>query len=102
MRPLQMKNPSHPGKLIEADLEELGLSVAKAAKRIGVSRQQLYRVISGDCGVTPEMAIRLEKAFGGTADFWLSLQSVYDLAQARKTIGNIKVSRLAEAHAVSV
>ena len=61
MKPLTMKNPSHPGKLIEADLEELGLSVAKAAKGIGVTRQQLYRVISGDCGVTPEMAIRLEK-----------------------------------------
>lgn len=97
-----MKNPSHPGKLIEADLEELGLSVAQAAKGIGVTRQQLYRVINGDCGVTPEMAIRLEKAFGGTADFWLRLQSAYDLAQARKTIGRIKVSRLAETPVIHV
>ncbi len=102
MKPLTMKNPSHPGKLIEADLEELGLSVAQAAKGIGVTRQQLYRVISGDCGVTPEMAIRLEKAFGGTADFWLRLQSAYDLAQARKTLGRIKVSRLAEPPVVHV
>ena len=82
MKALQMKNPPHPGKLIEDDLKELGLSVAQAAKGIGVTRQQLYRVISGDCGITPEMAIRLEKAFGGTADFWLRLQSSYGLAQA--------------------
>ncbi|MDI3464528.1 MAG: Antitoxin HigA [Nitrospira sp.] len=102
MKALQMKNPPHPGKLIEDDLKELGLSVAQAAKGIGVTRQQLYRVISGDCGITPEMAIRLEKAFGGTADFWLRLQSAYDLAQARKTLGKIKVSRLAEVHTVPV
>lgn len=100
MKPLKMKNPPHPGKLIEADLEELGLSVAEAAKGIGVTRQQLYRVISGDCGVTPEMAIRLEQAFGGTADFWLRLQAAYDLVQARKTLGKIKVARLVEVHAV--
>lgn len=100
MKPLIMKNPPHPGKLIEADLEELGLSVAQAAKGIGVTRQQLYRVISGECGITPEMAIRLEKAFGGTADFWLRLQSAYDLAQARKTLGRIKVSRLTEVQPV--
>lgn len=93
MKALKMKNPSHPGKLIEADLEELGLSGAQAAKGIGITRQQLYRVISGNCGVTPEMAIRLEKAFGGTADFWLRLQSACDLAQARKTLGKIVKTR---------
>jgi len=95
-----MKNPAHPGALLRDDLAALGLSVADAAKGIGVTRQQLHRIISGDSGVTPEMAIRLEKALGGTADFWLRLQSAYDLAQARKTIGRIKVSRLVEAHAV--
>lgn len=93
MKPVQMKNPSHPGKLIGADLEEWGLSVAQAAKGIGISRQQLSRVISGDYGITAKMAIRLEKAFGGAADFWLRLQSAYDLAQARKSLGRIKVAR---------
>lgn len=50
-----MKNPSHPGKLIEADLEELDLSVAQAAKGLDVTRQQLDRVTSGECGVTPDV-----------------------------------------------
>jgi len=95
-----MNNPAHPGVLLRDDLAALGLSVADAAKGIGVTRQQLHWIISGDSGVMPEMAIRLEKALGGTADFWLRLQSAYDLAQARKTIGRIKVSRLVEAHAV--
>ena len=55
MKPLTMKNPSHPGKLIEADLEELDLSVAQAAKGLDVTRQQLDRVTSGECGVTPDV-----------------------------------------------
>lgn len=95
-----MKNPAHPGALLRDDFAALGLSVADAAKGIGVTRQQLHRIISGGSSVTPEMAIRLEKALGGTAEFWLRLQSAYDLAQARKTIGRINVSRLIEAHAV--
>ncbi len=78
-----MKNPSHPGRLIKSDLDELGVSVANAAERLGVTRQQLHRVISGDSGISPEMALRLEKAIGSTADFWLRLQMNYDLAQAR-------------------
>ncbi len=79
-----MKNPVHPGKLVEANLEEVGLSVAEAAKAIKVTRQQLYNVIRGKSAVSPDMALRFEKAFGGSADFWLAMQSAYDLAQARK------------------
>lgn len=58
---MRMKNPVHPGKLVKANLEELGLSVAAAAKALGVTRQQLYNVIGGKSAVTPEMAVRFEK-----------------------------------------
>ncbi len=76
-----MKNPVHPGELVKVNLEELGLSVAAAAKALGVTRQQLYNVIGGKSAVTPEMAVRFEKAFGGSADMWLRMQAAYDLAQ---------------------
>ena len=80
---MPMKNPSHPGRLIKADLEELGLSVAEAAKGLGVTRQQLYRVINCESAVSPDMALRLEKAVGGDAGLLLRMQASYDLAQAR-------------------
>jgi len=71
---MEMKNPVHPGQLVNACLEELGLSVAEAAKGIGISRQQLHNVIAERSSVTAEMAIRFEKAFGSTADTWLRMQ----------------------------
>ena len=80
---MPMKRPSHPGRLIKADLEELGLSVAEAAEGLGVTRQQLYRVINCESAISPDMAIRLEKAVGGDAGLWLRMQVSYDLAQAR-------------------
>ena len=80
---MPMKSPSHPGRLIKADLEELGLSVAEAAKGLDVNRQQLYRVINCESAISPDMAIRLEKAVGGDAGLWLRMQASYDLAQAR-------------------
>jgi addiction module HigA family antidote len=91
-----MKSPSHPGRLIKTDIDELGISVVDAAKALGISRQQLHAVISGRAGVTPEMAVRLEKALGSTADAWLRMQMSYDLAQVRKA-GAINVKRLAPA-----
>jgi addiction module HigA family antidote len=90
-----MKNPSHPGAGLKDDIEALGLSVAEAAKGLGVTRQQLYRVIKGECAITPEMALRLEKAIGSTADTWLRMQMNYDLAQVRLRASSIKVKRLA-------
>jgi antitoxin HigA-1 len=94
---MPMKNPSHPGSLIKADIDELGLSVMDAAKALGISRQQLHAVIAGRAAVTPEMAIRLEKALGSTADTWLRMQMNYDLAQVRARASAIKVTRLAPA-----
>jgi len=98
---MMMKNPVHPGKLVEANLEELGLSVAEAAKAMKVTRQQLYNVMRGKCAVSPDMALRLEMAFGGGAAMWLGMQSAYDLAQARKEQGRITIRRLTEQRATS-
>jgi len=92
---MPMKNPSHPGQLIKADIDELGLTLVDAAKGLGISHQQLHSVIAGRAGVTPEMAIRLEKAIGSTADTWLRMQMYYDLTQVRKRAINVK--RLAPA-----
>jgi addiction module HigA family antidote len=89
-----MKNPSHPGSLIKSDIDELGLSVVEVAKALGISRQQLHSVIAGRAGVTPEMAVRLEKALGSTADTWLRMQMNYDLAQVRGRASEIRVKRL--------
>ena len=91
---MPMKNPPYPGRLVKDEIEELGLTIADAAKGLGVTRQQLYRVINGECAITPEMAIRLEKAIGSTADTWLRMQMNYDLAQIRLRASAIKVKRL--------
>ena len=91
---MPMKNPVHPGELVRANIDELGLSVAEAATGLGITRQQLYNVIGGRSAVTPEMAVRFEQAFGGTADMWLRMQVAYDLAQVRKHAGKIAVHRL--------
>ncbi len=99
---MPMKNPPHPGRSIRsACLEPLGLSVTDGAKVLGVTRQALNNVVNGKAGVSPEMAIRLSKAFGSTAETWLRMQLAYDLAAARKTESKIKVRQyqLSEVHA---
>ena len=93
---MPMKNPPHPGLSVRADcLEPLGLTVTAAAKALGVSRQSLNNLINGQAGISPEMAIRLDKAFGGGAETWLRLQAAYDLAQAERRAEKMKVRRLA-------
>jgi len=92
---MEMKNPVHPGLLVKECLDDLGLSVAEAAKGLGITRQQLHNIIAGRSGVTPEMAIRFEKALGSTADTWLRMQMNYDLAQMRKRASSIVVERFA-------
>jgi addiction module HigA family antidote len=93
---MPMKNPVHPGALAKANLDELNLSVAEAAKAMRITRQQLHNVLQGRSAVTPQMALRFEKAFGGSADMWLRMQAAYDLAQARKLQGEINIPRLVE------
>src|SRR5205809_552197 len=101
-KPMPMKNPPHPGRSIRtACLEPLGLSVTEGAKILGVTRQALNNVVNGKAAISPEMAIRLAKAFGSTAETWLRMQVAYDLAAARKDENKIKVRRqhLEELHA---
>ena len=89
-----MKNPPHPGHSVRYEcLEPLGLSVTAGAKVLGVTRQALSNVVNGKSGIGPEMAIRLTKAFGSTAETWLRMQLAFDLAAARKNERNIKVRR---------
>lgn len=90
-----MKNPPHPGRSIkDACLDPLNLSVTEGAERLGVARHTLSRIVNGHAGVSPEMAIRLEKMGWSTARAWLAVQTAYDLAQARKIAGKIKVAPL--------
>lgn len=81
---MPMKTPPHPGLGIKYDLDALGLSVAEAARGLGVSRQQLNNVMTGRSAISPEMAVRLEKGIGGTARHWLAMQSAYDLSLVRQ------------------
>lgn len=95
---MPMKNPAHPGLSVRHDcLAPLGLSVTEAAKKLGVSRKQLSDIVNGHSGISPEMAIRLDKAFGGGAETWFRLQAAYDLAQAMRNADRIKVRRLTRA-----
>ena len=92
---MPMKSPPHPGLSVRYDcLEPLGLSVTEAARRLGVSRKQLSSLVNGHSGISPEMAIRLDKAFGGGAEVWHRLQTAYDFAQAMKRADEIKVERV--------
>ena len=82
---MSMKNPPHPGLSIRDNcLLPLGLTVTEAATVLGVARHTLSRVLNGRASVSPEMAIRLEKAGWSSADFWLRRQAAYDLSLARR------------------
>ena len=95
---MAMLNPPHPGRIVRQEcLEALGLGVTEAAKVLGVTRQAINNVVNEKSAISPEMAIRLEKAFGGTADTWLRMQAGYDLAQARKNADKIEVQRFVPA-----
>ena len=92
---MPMKNPAHPGRLIRHTcLDPLGMSISEGATALGVARPTLSNLLNGKAGVSPDMAIRLEKAFGSTADAWLRMQAAYDLAQARQHESKINVKRV--------
>ena len=87
-----MYDPPHPGEAIrEFCIEPLGLTVTEAAKGLGVSRKTLSALLNGRFGISPEMAIRLSKAFGGSAESWLIQQAHYDLWQAKQKGEKLKV-----------
>ncbi|MGO9274119.1 MAG: HigA family addiction module antitoxin [Terriglobia bacterium] len=99
---MPMKKPNHPGDLIRDCLDELKISVTDGAKALGVTRATLSRVLNAKASVSPEMAVRLEKALGSSAGFWLRLQLNYDLAQIQARRGKIQVRRLATPSQVAV
>ena len=89
-----MKNPSHPGESVRFDcLEPLGLSVAEASGKLSVARKHLSDIVSGQAGISAEMAIRLDKAFRRVPQTWYRMQAAYDLAQAMEKVDEIRVER---------
>ena len=89
-----MKNPPHPGEIVREDcLNSLGLTVTEGSKVLDVSRQALSNLINGHAGISPDMAIRLEKAFGSDAETWLRMQMNYDISKARQRASEIRVER---------
>jgi addiction module HigA family antidote len=95
---MPMKNPPHPGGFVlDECIEPLGLTITQAAEALGVTRVTLSELVNGRRGISPEMAVRLSKAFGGSAESWLVQQAQYDLAQVKAE--RIKVKRLEPAKA---
>ncbi|MYE58499.1 MAG: HigA family addiction module antidote protein [Alphaproteobacteria bacterium] len=95
---MAMKNPPHPGLAVRHDcIEPLGLTVSEAAKRLGVSRKQLSDLVNCHAGISPEMAIRLDKAFGGGAETWYRMQAAYDMARAVERVGALQIERVTAA-----
>ncbi len=91
-----MYDPPHPGEVIkELCLQPLGLTVTDAAKGLGISRKTLSALLNGHFGISPEMAIRLSKAFGGSAESWLVQQAQYDLWQVMQKTDEIEVKTFA-------
>jgi addiction module HigA family antidote len=91
-----MKNPPHPGRVVRQDcVEPLDLTITGAAKVLGVTRQALNNLVNGKAGISPEMAVRLSKAFGGSPEMWLRLQANYDLAQLQQDQIDVKRYRRA-------
>ena len=99
---MPMKQPAHPGKLIRHSIGASGLSLTDAAKRLGVTRQTLSRVINGRTSLSLEMAVRVSKAFGSTVEHWMRMQLAYDLAAVEKTAKSIKVKRFPDVEQFTV
>jgi addiction module HigA family antidote len=88
-----MKNPPHPGGFVLRQcIKPMGLSITDAASALGVPRTTLSELVNGKRGISPEMAVRISKVFGGSPESWLAQQAHYDFAQARA--GRIKLKRL--------
>ena len=95
---MTMQAPPHPGGIVKREcLEPLGLSVTRAARGLGVTRQALSELVNERAGVSVEMAVRLSKAFGSTPETWLGMQTAHDLWQARERTAQLEVERFAPA-----
>ena len=84
---MSMKHPVHPGKIIKHTINATGLGVTESAERLGVSRSTLSRVINEKASLSPEMAVRVSKAFGSTVEHWMRMQLAYDLASVKRRLG---------------
>ena len=77
---MKMYNPPHPGEVLQGLwLEPMDVTVTRAAEALGISRQSLSKIVNGSRAITPEMAVRISRAFGGTPESWLGHQAAYDL-----------------------
>jgi addiction module HigA family antidote len=91
---MRLQNPPHPGAFVKAEvIEALNLSVTEAAEALGITRAALSTFLHGRSNLSPEMALRIEKAFGLSMDTLMRMQCSYDIAQARAREGDIKVAR---------
>ena len=92
-KPMTMKNPPHPGLVVLQEcIKPSGLTITRAAEALGVTRNTLSELANGKRGISPEMAVRLSKVFGGSAESWLVQQAQYDLAHVRAD--QMKLQRL--------
>jgi addiction module HigA family antidote len=99
---IRMKNPPHPGAFIKSEiLEGYDLTITSGAKALGVGRQALSELVNCRSAVSPDMALRLEKAFGVSMDTLLRMQTSYDIAQTRQRADTIDVKPFAPAAAVT-
>ena len=91
---IRMKSPAHPGGFVKSEIiAPLGLSVTDTARVLGVTRPALSALLNERAALSPEMALRIEKAFGVAMDTLMRMQNSYDIAQARKREGEIHVAR---------
>jgi antitoxin HigA-1 len=92
MKRIHMHSPPHPGEIVREEcLKPLGLTVGKAAAALGISRKVLSDIVNERAGISPLMAYRLAKAFGGSPDVWLGVQMEYELARTRKQAAALKI-----------
>ena len=93
---MAMLRPPHPGEIIRHEvLEPLGVTVSAAAKALGVTRPALSNMLNGRAALSPEMALRIEKAFGPRMEHLMRMQLAYDIAQIRAREASIRVRRYA-------
>jgi addiction module HigA family antidote len=93
-----MRNTVHPGRIVRSAIEDLGVSVTRAADALNVSRPALSNLLNEKAGISPEMAVRLSKVIGSTPGFWMRLQMNYDLALVEQRVDSILVKPLPVAH----
>jgi addiction module HigA family antidote len=94
-----MARPAHPGQFIRMEvIEPLGLSVTESARILGVTRPALSALLNGRAALSPEMGLRIEKAFGLKMDTLLRMQTAYEIAEARDREGDIKIKRYVQKH----